>query len=230
MDEFLCCSAAIPDAGVVFVKNDHAARFNPRVGRLDGGGDKVRIAHVRDEPAALVHLQQRFLAIFPVGNAHFAVEQASLDTDIWQRFGQRERAAPGFLAGLGASVAHVKLTLRRRAAFVNRCEREIAGHAAGRRAGIHPRQLEHDQRVHKILRAFEVTALRRLHERAGQAGFVIGFEQFILLGRPIVRIAFAFRDEPGDRPAGDAARGLHEHLQIKPVGEPPHDGAHVIAW
>ena len=139
VNELFCDRAAIPRAGVVLVENDHATRLDPRIGGFNGRGDKVRITHVRDEPAAFVHLQNRLLAIFPVGNAHFAIEQAGLDADVGQRLGQRERAAPGLFAGPGAGMGHVKFALLRCATLVNRREREVAGHAAGRRAGIHPR-------------------------------------------------------------------------------------------
>ena len=212
MDQFFCRSAAVPEAGIVFVEDDHTARFNPRVGSFHGGGDEIGVAHIRDEPAALVHLQEWLLTVFPLGHPDFAIEQAGLDADVGQGFGQRKGAAPGFLAGLGAGVAHVEIALFFRAAFMDRREREIASHRTGGGAGVHPGQFKYNQCVDEVLWTFDISTLGRIHEGAGQAGFVVSLQQFVFLGSPIVGVALALRDETRDRTARHAAGRLHKHL------------------
>ena len=73
------------------------------------------------------------------------------------------------------------------------------------------------------------SALFRVQKRGGDAAFVVVLEQAVFLRRPLVRIAPAGGDEPGDRPARHAAHGLNEHLKLVTVGEAPHHLADVVA-
>ena len=148
------------------------------------------------------------------------------------RFGERERGADLFavfarLQRRGGG--DVFRALLRRAALVNRRQAEIARQTAGGRAGVHPRQFKRDQRQREIFRPGDEPALFRIEKRGGDAALVEVREQRGLVRRPFVRIAPAVGDEPGDRPARHAARGLHEHLQFVAVGEAPHDLADVVA-
>jgi len=53
--------AAVPGAGIAFLEDDHAARLDAWVSGVDRGGHEVGVAHVGDEAAALVDLQERLL-------------------------------------------------------------------------------------------------------------------------------------------------------------------------
>ena len=68
-----------------------------------------------------------------------------------------------------------------------------------------------------------------VHEDAGDAGFVEGLEQGVLLGRPFVSVACACGYQAGDRPARDGANRLHQHLQVIAVREAPQDLPDVVA-
>ena len=57
-----------------------------------------------------------------------------------------------------------------------------AGQAAGGGAGVHPGQFEGDQRQREVLRPLDEAALLRVHEDAGDAGFVEGLQQRLLSG------------------------------------------------
>ena len=189
-----------------------------RIVGIHGGGDDVGETHVRDETPALFHLQQRLAAVLPFRDAHLAGQHAGFDADERQRLGERERGA--HLLAVFARLERrgggdVFCALLRRAALVNRREAEIAREAAGGRAGIHPRQFKRDERQHEIFRPGDEPALFRVQKRGGDAAFVVVLEQAVFLRRPLVRIAPAGGDEPGDRPARHAARGLHEHVQVR---------------
>ena len=97
--------AAVEDALVGLFQNHHATALDARVVGVDRGGDKVGEGDVGDEAAALVHLQHRLLAVFPLGNAHFAAQHAGVDADVGDGLGEREGAAPGLavFAGLRRS-------------------------------------------------------------------------------------------------------------------------------
>jgi len=83
------------------------------------------------------------------------------------------RSSPGWG---GRAKRHVMVALFLGAAFVDRREGQAAGQAAGGGARIHPGQLESHQRQRQILGALDEAALRRVHEYAGDAGFVEGFQ------------------------------------------------------
>ena len=143
-----------------------------------------------------------------------------------------EGAAPGLaiLAGLGGGAAgHIVVALLLGAAFVDGGKRQAPGQAAGSGAGIHPGQLEGDQSQGEVLRPLDETALAGVHEDAGDAGFVEGLEEGVLLGGPFVGVAGALGYEAGDRAARDGANGLHQHLQVIAVGEAPQDLPDVVA-
>ena len=126
----------------------------PGVVGIHGGGDDVGEAHVGDEAAALVHLQQRFPAVLPFGHAHLAGQHAGLDAHERNRLGQRKRGADllaGFAGLERGGAGDVFGALLRRAALVNRRQAEIARQAARGRAGVHPRQFKRDQRQRQIL-------------------------------------------------------------------------------
>ena len=141
MDEFLGRRAAVELAGIRFLQNDHATALDARVIGLHGGGDDIGEAHVRDEAAALVHLQHRLGAVLPLGHAHLAGQHAGLDADEGDRFGERKRGVDLFAVFSRfhrRSPANVSGFLLRCAALVNGRQPEIAGEAACGGAGIHP--------------------------------------------------------------------------------------------
>ena len=232
MDELLGGRAAVEDAGIAFLQNDHATALDARVVGIHGGGDDVGEAHVGDEAAALVHLQHRFAAVLPFGDAHLAGQHAGFDADKRDRFGERERGADllaVFARFHRRGAGDVFGALLRRAALMNGREAEIAGEAARGGAGVHPGQFERNQRQRQVFRAGDETALFRVEKRGGDAALVEMREQAGLFRRPLVRIAPAAGDEPGDRPARHAARRLHEHVQFVTIGEAPHDLADIVA-
>ena len=203
-----------------------------RVVGLDGRGDEVGEAHVGDEAAALLHLEEGLLPLFPLGHAHLAAEHAGFDAHIGEGLGEAERAAPGFavLAGLGGGAeAHVVRLLFGGAALVDRAEGEAAGEASGGGAGVDPGEFESDQGQGQVLGALDEAAFLGVHEDGRDAGLVEGIEERVLFGRPVVGVAGAGGDELGYRPAGDGARRLDQHLEVEAVGKTPQDLAHVIA-
>ena len=115
-----------------------------------------------------------------------------------------------------------------RAALVDGSQAEVARQAAGGGPGVHPGQLEGDQRQRQVLRALDEAAMLRVQERRGDAALVERRQQAGLLGRPLVGIARALGHEPGDRAARHGAGGLDEHRQIVAVGEAPHELADVV--
>jgi hypothetical protein len=112
---------------------------------------------------------------------------------------------------------------------MNGSKAEMAGQTAGGGPRIHPSQLKCDQRERQILRPGNKSTLVRVKESRGDATFVKVREQSSLVWRPLVRIASAARDEPGNRSTRDVACGLDKHVQFIAVGETPHDLSDVIA-
>ena len=72
--------------------------------------------------------------------------------------------------------------------------------------------------------------LFRVQERRRDAALVEVRQQTGFVRRPLVRIAPALGDEPGDRPARNAAHALHEHKQIVSLPKAPHDLAEFVGW
>ncbi len=136
------------------------------------------------------------------------------------------RSSPGLRR---ARRAPCNVALLGRAALVDGRERQAAGQAAGGGAGIHPGEFEGHQGQRQVLGALDEAALGGIHEDAGDAGFVEGLQQRLLLGRPVVRVARARRHQAGDRSARHGADGLHQHLEIVTVGEAPQDLADIVA-
>ena len=218
VDQFLGGRAAVPNSRIAFLQNHHATALESGVVGLDGGGDDIGETHVRDEAAALVHLQQRFLPVLPFGDAHFAGQHAGFDADERNRFGQGEGGAHLFAVFPGlerGGVGNVFGALLRRAALVNRRQAKIARQAACGRARVHPGQLKRDQRQRQVLRPGDEPAVFRIQESRRDAAFVEVRQETGFCRRPFVRIAAAVGDQPGDRPARDPARSLHQHLQIR---------------
>ena len=203
VNEFLRRRAAIPNSGIAFLQNHHATALDFGIIRIHCRCDDVGKAHVRDEASALLHLQQRFTAVLPIRDAHFAGEHSGFDTGERNRLGQRKRRAnlfARFTRFQRRGTADIFFTLLRRAAFVNRREAEIACQAARGRAGIHPREFKREQRERQILRPGNVTALLGFQRRSGDAAFIVMLEQAVFFRRPFVRIAPARRHQPRATP------------------------------
>ncbi len=111
---------------------------------------------------------------------------------------------------------------------MNRGQAQIARQTARGRARVHPGQFKGDQRQRQILWPGDESAFFRVQERGGDAAFVEVRQKTGFVRRPVVRVAAALGHEPGDRPARDATRGLHEHLQVVAAGKAPHDLAHLV--
>ena len=94
--------------------------------------------------------------------------------------------------------------------------------------GIHPGKFEGDQGQRQVLGPFDKAAVFGVQEGGGDAALVEGRQQAGLFGRPLVGVARALGDQPGDRAARHGAGGLDEHGQVITVGEAPHDLAHVV--
>ena len=124
--------------------------------------------------------------------------------------------------------ADVMVALLRRAPLVDGRQAEVARQAGGGRAGIHPGELEGDQRQRQVLRPLDKAAVLRVEECGGDAALVEGRQEAGLFRRPFVGIAPALGDQPGDRPARHGSGGLDEHGEVIAVGEAPHELAQVV--
>ena len=218
--------AAIERARVSLFQNHHATALDARVVGVHRGGDKVGEGNAGNEAAALVNLQHRFLAVFPVGHAHLAAHHAGVDAHVGDGLSQCEGAAPGLAIFTGlrrSGELLVAKDLLRRAALVNWRERQKSCQARSRRAAIHPRKLEGRETEREILRPDDESALFRLHEGRSDARAVEGVQHFILGRGPLVRVALAGRHHAGHGSARHAARRCHKHLQVEPIGKPPQD-------
>ncbi|OPZ04152.1 MAG: hypothetical protein BWZ08_02760 [candidate division BRC1 bacterium ADurb.BinA292] len=228
MDELARREAAVEQAGVGLLQNHHAAPLDARVVRLDRRGDERGETHVGDEPAALFDFKGWLHIRRPVMDPHLSAQDARIDADKRDRLGQRERAA---LAPRRArhDGAHVGRFLFRRAALVDRRERQVAGQAACRRAGIDPRQFERQHRQHEVFRPGQVAAEFRIDAGGGDAGVVERRQQAALGLGPLVRVAGPFGHESRHRPAGHRPRRLDQHLVVESIAETPHELADVVA-
>ena len=232
VNEFFRGRAAIPDARIAFLENDHATA-------LDAFGSSESTAAVTTLAKPMFVMKRPRLSTCSSGSwpsFHSATRtlpasMSGFDADERHRLGERERGADllAVFAGLQRrGGGDVFCALLRRAALVNGRQAEIARQAAGGRAGIHPGQFKRDQRQRQIFRPGDKPAVFRVQKRGGDAAFVEVREQAVFSRRPFVRIAAAGGDEPGDRPARHATCGLHEHLQFVTVGEAPHQLADVV--
>ncbi len=216
--------AAVEGALVGLFENDDATALDARIVGVDGGGDEVGEGDAGDEAAALVDLQQRLLAVFPLGDAQLAAQHAGVDADVGDGLGEREGAAPGLAVFTGLRRSGERLVagdLLRRAALVDGREREKSGQAGGGRAAIDPGQLKGREAEREILGPDDEAAFFRLHEGRGDAGAVEGVEHLVLGRGPLVGVALAGGHQAGHRAARHAARRLHQHLQVEPVGKTP---------
>ncbi len=147
MHELLGRSAAIPSPGVSFFQDDHAGALDPLIVRIDGRGDYVRKAHVGNEPAALLDLQNGFLAVLPFHDPDFPSQHPGFDADEGDGLGEREGGADllAVLAGFEwRGQGQVMIPLLRGAALMNGRQAKVAGQAGRCRSGIHPGKLEGD--------------------------------------------------------------------------------------
>ena len=128
----------------------------------------------------------------PLGHAHLAAEHAGLDAHVENRLREAEGSAPGFavfagLGGRGQRHVAVALLLGAALALVDGREGEASGPAARRRTCVYSGQFERDQRQRQILGTFDEASLRGFHEDAGDAGFVKGLQEGLLVrGPPVV--------------------------------------------
>ena len=215
MHQLFGSGAAIERARVSLFQNHHATALDARVVGVHRGGNKIGERNAGNEAAALVHLEHRFLAVFPIGDAHFAAHHAGVDAHVRNGLGQREGAAPGlavFTRLRRSGELLVAGDLLQCAALVNGREREKSCQARGRRAAIDPREFKGRETEREILGSDDEAALFGLHEGRGDARTVEGVEHFILGRGPLVRIAFAGRHHAGHGSARHAARRCHKHL------------------
>ena len=135
------------------------------------------------------------------------------------------RLSPGFgRRGEG----QVMVALFGRAPLMDGSQAEVAGQAGGGRPGIHPGKLEGNQRQRQVLGPLDEAAVLRVEEGGGDAALVEGRQEAGLFRRPLVGIARALGDQPGDRSARHGAGGLDEHGEVIAVGEAPHELAQVV--
>ena len=123
MHELFRGHSAIENPRVAFLEDDHAASLDPRISGINRDRHDIGKPHVGDEPAAFVHLQQRFLSVHPFGHPDLAAEHAGLDPNKWERLRQGECGAdlPALLTRLRRHrQRHIMSPLFRRPALVDR--------------------------------------------------------------------------------------------------------------
>ena len=107
---------------------------------------------------------RRLFAFLPFGDADLAAQHAGIHADVRDRLGQAESAAPG-LTVFARLRRRSRLHVVRRAAQACRARESAPAPGirpgCGRRAGIHPCQLERDQRQREVLRPRDESALLR---------------------------------------------------------------------
>src|SRR5579859_7228343 len=202
MDKLLGGRCIIESTGIGFFENDDATAFDARVFRHDGGGDEVGEGDAGDKASALVDLEEGFLFVVPLGDAHAAAQHAGIDADIRDGFGKTKGSAPGlagvtgFWSGLRRSgEGFVTRDLLFGAAFVDGGKSEKAGEAGSGGATVDTGKLEGCEREGKIFGAGDEAAFFRLHEGSGDAGAVEGVEHSGFARGPLVGIAFAGGDK-----------------------------------
>ena len=161
---------------------------------LHRGGDEVGEGDAGNEPAALVHLQQRFFTLLPFGDADAATHHAGIDADVGNGLGEGEGAAPGLAIFTGLRRGSESLVVRNlfaRAAFVNGGESEKAGEAGSGCSAVNPGEFECGQGQREILGPDNESTFFRLHEGGGNAGAIEGLEHLVLRGGPFVGVAFS---------------------------------------
>src|SRR5208337_3361455 len=94
VDHFSGWRAAIEDAGIGLFQNYDATALDPVIPGIDRRGDEIGEADVGDEAAALLHLQDGFLARLPLSDANLAVEHARVHADVRDGLSETEGAAP----------------------------------------------------------------------------------------------------------------------------------------
>ncbi len=80
----------------------------------------------------------------------------------------------------------------------------------------------------EVLGADDESALFRLHKCRGDAGAVEGLHHLVFAGSPLVGVALAGGHQARHGAARHAARRLHQHLQVEPVGKAPLNLPHRI--
>ena len=233
VDHLLGRRAAVVEARVGLLQDDHAAALDARVVGVDGGGDEVGETHVGDEAAALVDLQDRLLALFPLGHADLAAEHAGIDADVGQRLGQGEGAAPDLavLAGLRrAGQAHVMVDC----SGVPRSWIGARARLPARVPVAAPPSTQASSKATSARARFLGPSMKPpcsgSMKTAVMPASSNSLEQLGLVLGPFVGVALALGHQRGPpAPRATERVGLHDHLQVVAVGEAPHDLAHVVA-
>jgi len=101
--------------------------------------------------------------------------------------------------------------------------------AGGGGAAVYPGQLKGGEGEGEILGSGDKSTFFRLHEGGGDTGAIEGAHHLILARGPLVGVAFSGGYEASYGAAGHAARRLHQHLQVKAIGEAPLNLADRIA-
>ena len=172
-------STAVEHARIAFLDDHHAGALDAIVPGIHRSGNKVGEAHVGDEAAALLHVQQRLLAVHPFRDTNFAAQHAGIHANVGNRLGKTESPAIGMaiFAGCGRrGQCHVVGALLWRATLVDRRQGQASRQAASGGAGIHPGQLKRNQGQSKILGPNQVAAVLGIHEDSGDSGLIESLE------------------------------------------------------
>ena len=224
--------AAVEDARVSLLENHHAGGFDARVTGVHRGGEHVGDGHVGQEATALLDVQHRLLTLFPTGHGDAAAEHAGIHADVGQRLGEGEGGAPRLtvFAGLRRGTgAHILLALLGRPLLDDRAEAEIVDQAGGGGAAVNPGEFKGEQAQREVARPLDDAAVLHVEPRRRDARLVKRLIETVLAFGPLVRRAFAVRNQAGHEAAGHGTGAHHGHLNVVPVSVAPHDLANLVA-
>ena len=94
MHQLLRRRAAIERSLVALFQNHNAASLDALIAGIHRRGDKVGEGNIGDKASALLHLQHRLFALFPLRNPHLAAQHSGVHAHVGNRLGQGESAAP----------------------------------------------------------------------------------------------------------------------------------------